>query len=435
MYNKPISLIVMLILVLGYWLYIWQFERINYSQAPPAWWNAVLVRYPLFEIISRLFLSIVELLSPRVLRHFIPLVAGAWMARIAISRFLESFYDLPDQSVAKSLLSRLLAGGIPGRSVGSINHRNFKEQLEKNPQLRIGGPGYLYVEPGTVALTERNGRCSQALGPGNHPLGRFEYPAAVLDIRPQEREATSVKMVTSDGIDLTVDVSVTFQVGRGGQEPSRVNPFPFDPSAARKAAYVETNLSDERTIAWDTLTLFNTAAELRNLVAESRLDELIHTKQSGIHPHPRLKRAMEQRARQVMREIGVDVRDSRLGRFELPYPVVLQNINYWHAQWESARDLQQPESDKQIVNDADGARTNALTELAQAYVDRFESTQVPIGEAERKPIWALHAVVAMEALISQESSKSPAAQRQLTTLADLKRQMHIEYGISSDNFD
>jgi regulator of protease activity HflC (stomatin/prohibitin superfamily) len=422
-YNKAISLIFMLILLLGYWLYVWQFERINLTQTPPIWWSTIVERFPLFQIFSRFFLSLLELLSPSVLRHFIPIILGGWLARISISRFLESFYDLPDHAAANSLLSRLLAWGVPNRPVGSVSHREFKVQKETNPQLHVGGPGLLFVSQGTVALTEKNGRFIRSLGPGSHVLDRFEYPAAVLDVRPQEREATNVKMITSDGIDLTADVSVTFQIGRGGQEPSREQTFPYDPDAARKAAYSMINFSDEQDLSWDTITLFITTSELRNLVAESRLDELIRARPSGIHPHPRLKRAMEHRARLIMRNEGVEISDSHLGRFDLPEIVVQQNINFWRSQWEKKPKLPQLETEATTLEEADRDKVLATANFVQELMARLSPTRSPYDQSETKSYRALEAVEGMEAHLRRAQDSSPIIERQLAALGNLKQQL------------
>ncbi len=434
-YHKTVSQIFMLILFLGYWLYIWQFERVNYSSTPPEWWIGILNRYPLFEIISRFFLSALELFSPRVLRHFIPLVASLWLARIAISRFLESFYDLADQSAAKSLLNRLLARGIPSTSIGSLNHQNFREQIERNTQLRVGGPGYLYIDSGAAAITEHNGRFKRVLSSGSHALGRFEYPVAVIDIRPQERDIPVIQMMTSDGIDLMVDVNVIFQIGRDGRQPSKQQQFPFDFDSARKAAYAETNIDGEKQIAWDTITMFATAAELRKLVAESQLDDLIHTRQSGIHPHPQLKRAMTQRLKPVLREIGVEILESQLGRFELPPPVVQKNIHYWQTQWENQSGEQKAsdagESSGQIVD----LRTIALSDLAQTMATTVKSTGIPRNRLDQKPINAYKVVEGLERYILRYASDSPLARNQLNAVTYLKQQLLIEYGIQQEEVD
>ncbi len=428
-YNKTVSQIFMLIFFLGYWLYVWQFERVNYSTTPPEWWIGIINRYPLFEIISRFFLSVLELFSPRVLRHFIPLVTGLYLARVAISRFLESFYDLADQPAAKSLLNRLLARGIPSTSIGSLNHQNFKEQLKSNTQLHVGGPGYLYIESGAAAITEHNGRFKRVLSSGNHALARFEYPVAVVDIRPQERDIPNIRMMTSGGIDLTVDVSVIFQIGRDGRQPSKQQQFPFDHDSARKAAYAETIIDGGNEIAWDTITMFATAAELRKLVAESQLDDLIHTRQSGIHPHPQLKRAMTQRLKPVLREIGVEILESQLGRFELPPPVVQKNINYWQNQWENQSGEIELVIDDEPLGQIADSRSIALSDLAQTMATTVKPTGIPRNRPDQKPINAYKVVEGMERYILMYAGDSPLARNQLDAVSYLKQQLLIEYGL------
>jgi hypothetical protein len=194
-------------------------------------------------------------------------------------------------------------------------------------------------------------------------------------------------------------------------------------------------IDGDKEIDWDTATMFATAAELRNLVAESQLDDLIHTRESGIHPHPQLKRAMTQRLKPILREIGVEILESQLGRFELPPPVVQKNIHYWQTQWESQRvELKAGEDDEPLEQIVD-SRLVALSDLAQTMATSIKPTGIPRNRLDQKPINAYKVVEGMERYILRYASDSPLARNQLNAVTYLKQQLLIEYGMQQGEVD
>ncbi|UCG22837.1 MAG: hypothetical protein JSW55_11710, partial [Chloroflexota bacterium] len=215
-------------LLLLYWIYIRTFERIDYFSMPPDRWLSVEDRYPLLDLIEPVVLIALEFISPRVLRHFIPVLIGALLAHLAVQRFLVSFYDLPDLTCARKLLSRLRAWRLPKKPLVRLDADNFKRKRREDPLLRVGGPLKVNVERGSVIVTEINGRRARVLGPGICHLARFERPFTIIDLRPQDRQKDEATMMTRDGIDITASVGVTFHIESNDQSPSHDVPFPFD---------------------------------------------------------------------------------------------------------------------------------------------------------------------------------------------------------------
>ena len=86
--EKFVTWFALFVLLFLYWGYIWIFERIDYLAAPPDWWVSMVTRFPLLDLIEPIVLIPAELASFRVLRHFIPVVLAAWLARMTVRRFL-----------------------------------------------------------------------------------------------------------------------------------------------------------------------------------------------------------------------------------------------------------------------------------------------------------------------------------------------------------
>jgi regulator of protease activity HflC (stomatin/prohibitin superfamily) len=435
-YHKLIGQLLLALLVVGYWLYAWQLERISYEVAPPNIWSQVVTSYPLFSVAESVVLFLFEFLSPRVLRHLIPLVAGFWLARVVVVRFLESFYDLSDRSMAKSLLGRLMNLGAPNRSMGSLGHNQETVALRQNPQLRVGGPGFIHVSPGSAVLTEVNGHIAHVYGPDSHALSRFESPRAIVDLRPQERKSEEIEIVTSDGIDLTATISVTFHVDSAGQAPTRDQPFPFSSDAARQTAYAETNLSGGKIAQWDELTLEVAISELARLVTESRLDELINIEKQGIYPHPRIKSELERRVGEIIRPHGVEIREIHLGRFELPDPVVHQTIRYWQTFWKQKRrnEFEQEVPTPETVELAEQQAKARLVESIATELHRVQRQGVGIGQ-RREVAYRMIGELENTLLALDVDDQNQTAPLVLSRLSTLKRRLRRDKAEFSNQDD
>ena len=433
-HHKLLGQLLLVIFVIGYWLYVWQLERLTYEQTPPNLWNQIVASYPLFSLMAPFVLFLIELFSPRVLRHLIPLIFGFWMARIAVNRFLESFYDLSDQTMAKSLLGRLMNLGSPTLSLGSVGHEQETPSLRQNPQLRVGGPGFIHVTPGSAVLTELNGHVVRVVGPDSHAIGRFESPRAVLDLRPQERKSEEIDIVTSDGIDLTATIRITFQVDSSGQPPTREQLYPFNNVAARQTAYAETNLSEGRIAEWDDLTLQIAISELTRLVTESRLDELINIEKQGIYPHPRIKSELERRVREIVLQHGVEIREIHLGRFELPDPVVHQTIRYWQTFWKQKRrsDFEQDLPGPETIQLAEQQAKARLVETIATELHRVQRQGMGVGH--RREV-ALRMISELERILAELDDQTPIASPVIARLATLKRRLQSDRAKFPDQND
>ncbi len=424
--KKALGQMIIVLVAVGYWLFVWQLERVVYSPDSLGWWQRVVGLYPLFDILSPLVAVVAEFLSPRVLRHFIPLIVGWWFARTATKRFLESFYDLPDGATAGSLLGRLMSVGVPALAPDRLRRENFAQDRERDDLIRVGGPGRVAVSIGDAVVTERNGRFERVLGPGVHNLGRFEYPYAVIDVRPQERETDSAALVTSDGIEVTIAIGVTFQIDPGEEIPTKNEPFPFDRDAVRRAAYAETNVGELEINAWESLPLIVAVDQLRDIVAEYRFDELILSDQAGIHVHRMLRSEMERRLQAVLRNHGIVVRGARLGTLQPPEQVTQQHIDVWRAYWDNQQRLRQVEQTARAMERAEVIRAEAEATLIQAIVEGLQRVQRSGRGVKSKEIVALRLIETLENVVHQSEELVPLPDELLPTLENLRRQLLLE---------
>lgn len=421
--EKLVTWLTLFVLLFLYWGYAWMFERIDYFALPPDWWVLAISRYPLLELIEPAVLLVAEFFSFAVLRHFIPIVLAALLARVAVHRFLASFYSLPDQKSARKLLGRLSAWRVPKKPVTTLDAGTFRRQRRENPVLSVGGPAKVNVERGSAIVTEINGRYARVLGPGVGYLTRFERPFAIIDLRPHDRHTDESAMMSRDGIEIKASVGVTFHIESNDQLPSHDVPFPFDRQAVRNAAYAQTINNDGKVIDWKPISLIVATGQLAEIVGESWLDELAHPTQGGVQPYPSRNREMRRATRAIMRERGVTITDTRLGRLELPEAVRDKYLEFWRVYWEKKRRLEEAEGEAALLEETEIARARANALMFLAILEGLQRARTMTGDTSSTRIVALRLIEALQAMARRSQDESPVPEHLLSALGRLRRQL------------
>jgi regulator of protease activity HflC (stomatin/prohibitin superfamily) len=421
--RKRWSILAILLLLLLYWLLARQVERIDLGAWQ--WWQARAMAFPLLNTLTPLVTFVAEMFSWRVWRHFIPFVVGIWLARSMTISLVQLLYDLPERGDAVQFLRRLQTreSGDPPLY---LERKNFNDLRLRWPLLRIGGPGRVVVNNGDIAVTELNGRFHRILPTGIHSLARFERVRTILDLRSQEREQAGVSLVTRDGIELTMDVGVTFCIMQGEEPPIKSRPFPYDRDAVRRAAYTETVLIDGGLATWESVALTAAVSKLQQAVAGYRLDELIHPDNPPANPHVALRSEVEEQARPMARQAGIDIIQVRLGRLEAPEPVTNQRIRYWQAYWEKERRIREAHGTAEALAEVESARAQAESEMLQAIVEAIEQARRENQQAGTREIVALRLIELLEKLAYNSQQLSPLPADLLPQLQDINRQLLLE---------
>jgi regulator of protease activity HflC (stomatin/prohibitin superfamily) len=341
---------------------------------------------------------------------------------------VESFYDLEDGEAAKALVQRLSAPRLGFVRPTPVNLKTFEEKRKTDQLLKIGGPGRIVVMAGSVLVTERNGRFCRILGTGRHTLQRFELPRTLLDLSPQEREAENIKMMTSDGIEVTFDnLTVTFQIDRGKDKPTRENPFPYDEVAVRKAAYTDTNEGNGSVGMWDGLPMLILRGQLTMTVAEYRLDELI-VSESNVNIHKRLQKEMERRAKAILGGFGIAIRGTRLGALELTEPVKKQRKEFWQARGSAQQILQRADGEAEVLQSREIARAEAEAIMLRAIAEGLQRSKLTGSGASSREIVALRLIESLEEMARKSQEVVPLPDQLIPQLDSLRQQLMITAG-------
>lgn len=405
-----------LVMFLLYWVFARSLERVDWQPVLSTWWQNTLPLLPLPNVVVAVF----ELFHPRVLRHLIIPVLGWYLAYNAAVSLVQTLYDLPDKESARSLLSRLQTRGTSQVKPLVVSSKTLAEAREKSELLRVGGPGRIAVTAGDVAVTELNGRFHRILGPGTHILERLEYVRAILDLRQQERTAADVPLVTRDGIEVSADVTVTFRLEMGEDLPGKSNPYPFDEEAVRLAAYNETVLADGSVSTWDNAPLNNVKTNLTKIVANYRLDELLHTRQND-DPFQAIRNELVYQVRPFLINQGIELLSLHVSRLNLPDPVDAQYIQYWQTHWETQIRLQQADGEAMALEEIEIARAEAEMTMIQAIVEGVQRARRISSTNNMHEIIALRLVEALEKMAKQSQQSAVLPMSLLPQIDEIRR--------------
>ena len=403
------------VMFLLYWVFARSLERVDWQPVLAAWWSNVLP-IPLPNVVVAFF----ELFHPRVLRHLIIPVLGWYLAYQAAVSLVQTLYDLPDKQNARSLLSRLQTRGMSQVLPLVVSSKTLAEAREKSELLRVGGPGRIAVVPGDVAVTELNGRFHRILGPGKHMLDRLEYVRAILDLRPQERMATAVPLVTLDGIEVSADVTMTFRLEMGEDLPSKSRPYPFDADAVRLAAYNETVMADGAVSTWDNAPLNSVKSSLAKIITNYKLDELLHTRPTD-DPFQAIRSEVVHQVRPFLYNQGIELLSLHISRLDLPDAVNEQYIQYWQTHGETQIRLQQADGEAMSLEEIEIARAEAEMTMIQAIVEGVQRARRISNTNNMHEIIALRLVEALEKMAKQSQQATTLPMSLLPQIDEIRR--------------
>ncbi|KAA3659896.1 MAG: hypothetical protein DWQ04_20935 [Chloroflexi bacterium] len=411
--------LVFLLMLIAYWVFAWYMERINLSNVPLPNLIGAVIPFPLPSSLT--FLR--ELFHWRVLRHFLPVIVGAWLAYEAAASLVKALYDLPDKPGAKRLLSRLIRAQAPAGTPLPIQNATLEDVRGRHVLLRVGGPGIVRINRGDVAVTELNGRFHRILPAGMYNLHRFEYIHAVLNLQPQERFATNIPLVTRDGIQFSVDIHVLFQIKPGPEPVTATREFPMDEDAIHAAAYAQTVVAENKVQTWESIPLGKARGILTGIIAGYPLDEILAHSSSAAEPLQVIQAELLRKTRAALRPLGIQLISLHVGRLVLPEAVTEQYIKYWQSQSDAYIRLSVADGEATALEEIEIARAEAEVTMIQAILEGVQRAKYGNNTASMREIVALRMIEALEKMARQSQSLQGVPPQLLTQLSNIRHQL------------
>lgn len=430
--KRGLFLLILLMLALMYWVFAHFIENIDLTASLNA---SLQARMPGAAPLPNWSVTMVEFFHPSVLRHFIPVVVGWGLAYLGAISLVRMLYDLPDNAFARRFLGRLVTGQATGDKAVSVSSHELEAQRPEYVLLRVGGPGQLVVQTGEVGVSEINGRYYRILPSGKNNLRPFEYVHTILNLRTQEQHVTAVQLVTKDAINLTADFIITFHIGRGGEMPTRAQPYPYSPEAVERAAYAQINYGYHQTFTWMDITVNTAKGLLGAIVSKYTLDELLHPQGNVKEPHYMVTQELERRVRGSIDDIGVELESIRIGRLELPEEATQQYIDHWQADLQTQIQLSLAEGEASSLEIAEIARAEAEVIMIQAIAEGLENARLAGNASSMRDVIALRLVEALEKMARQSQDVEQIPGDLLPQIENIRMEIDSEKRLSAGNPD
>ncbi len=412
--------VVLLGLLFLFWVYARYIERVDVVLVEN--WLVARQLSILAEVPGLSF--IVSFFHWKVLRHIVAVVVGWLFARDAALVLVRMLYDLLNRESARKFLIRLLGSGNAAQDAPEVSPATLAADRKNSVLLRVGGPGSVKVPAGHVIVTELNGRFQRILATGKHTLGRYEYVHAVLNLQPQERTDNEFAAYSRDGIELRVGLSMVYRLKMGDQIATRENPYPFDETAVRTAAYAQTVTDDRGAVStWEDTPLAMARSTMTGILAGFRLDEIISPQRPGEEPYRTLRNELLRQLRGRLDGLGIDLQAVGITRIDLPPGVTEQYIEFWKSHWESQMLLSLIDGTATAVEEVEIARAEAEIMMIQAIQEGVQRARREGATANMDEVIALRLVEALELMARNSQQTTPLPNTLIPQLDNLRKQL------------
>ncbi len=367
---------VLALLFVGFWLFASHMERVDGNvvlatlfRRDPA--QVALTPFPVWLTWP------VEMFHWRVLRHFIPVIVGWWFAVQAAISMIQVLYQTPDRQTAADFLrrqrrNRALVQEEP------VSADNLAELQSQSISLRVGGPALITIPDGYAGVTERNARFLRVLPPGTRILGRFEYLFNVVELRPRERSAKDVTVLTREGIPLKTDLELAFRIDPGNEPATSRRPFPYSEEAVKKAAYTGSVGADGQVSTWLDVPIGKVRGVLSRLVSDEPLNNWI-APDADRHDHQFLTNVVTQKLGESLSGEGIKPLRLRISRLTPPQEVSHQYTEYWLATQQKEDLLARANGTAGLIQEHETAQFAADIAMLQAVAEGIQLAQQETG--------------------------------------------------------
>ncbi|HLE52837.1 MAG TPA: SPFH domain-containing protein [Anaerolineales bacterium] len=348
------------------------FEQIDVVAVTEGW----VAHFPLLQVVPPVLLRLSALLfSGRFLRYlYLPLAAFIG-ALLLGARYVQDTYQLPRFRLAlRYILATFIGVGYP---ILTISEGKKKiEAGEINLLELVGGPGYLRIKPGNVALIENLTGPIRVLSAGLHFISRSELIKDTASLDDQHGFIERVPATTKDGISIEVrDIHFRYRL-RTGQPPgvyARRTPtlqYPFSVEAVRDMAYNRA-VSTTGLAPWHTAVQSAVQGTITDHINQRRIDYLTAPSVEDGNPRLDIAELLNQvSTRERLRNLGVELLWCDIGHFDIPEPKPEEEEKFkdprsekWGAKWAGSAAVERAYGDAQRLALQERGRAEAQAEM------------------------------------------------------------------------
>jgi hypothetical protein len=262
--------------------------------------------------------------------------------------------------------------------------------------LKVGGPGYLVIQPGNAVLLENLSGKVRVVGAGRHFISRLESVKEIASLEERFAHIEHLSATTKDGIEIVVhDIRYRYRLsgdsninGDAGRQSDKL--FSFSEEAVIQMTYNRT-LTPNGIGSWHLGVNQVVDAVITDYIRQHPVDYVTAPKTQGIDARGDIYREFySQSGRNRFREKGAELIWIDIGHFETPEKTVIeQRVNTWQARWLGNANVVRASGEAQRTASQELGRAEAQAEMLKNIVHSLESVGAP-GEVRQQNMRALY---------------------------------------------
>jgi regulator of protease activity HflC (stomatin/prohibitin superfamily) len=162
---------------------------------------------------------------------------------------------------------------------------------------------------------------------------------------------------------------------------------------------------------------------LANIVANYRLDDLLHTRQAD-DPFLAVRNELVHKVRPFLFNQGIELLSLHISRLDLPEDVIQQYIEYWQTHLNTQVRLQEADGEAMALEEVEIARAEAEMTMIQAIVEGVERARRMSNTNNMHEIIALRLVEALEKMAKQSQQTAVLPMSLMPQIDAMRRQLN-----------
>ncbi len=254
-------------------------------------------------------------------RYLLAPFASMFLVLLLGGEFVQDVYQLGHyNSAVRHLWASMFRSFLPSLKVtnGEIG------MSDQNLLAHVGGPGYLNIGRGNVALLERLESPSGVLGVGRHFIARFNRIRNVVSLMDQDVQPEKpIIATTKDGIiveanSLQIRCRVYGGYKEGIAKRTIKNPYPYSVQAIRSMTYNVSVGADGKSGSWQNSVLAMVVGAVTGFINAHLLDRVIYPRFEENDTRSEIAKQIESKEmRAKLRSIGAELLWYDLGQFQV----------------------------------------------------------------------------------------------------------------------
>lgn len=294
------------------------------------------------------------------------------------ARFVQDIYNLKNYHAAFRYMFSSFMG--LGYSTYKIEHGKKELDSDKLGIIEdIGGPGYLYINPGNVVLTEKLQTPFAVCGNGWYFLSRFERIGTIVDLEEQQFDSKVVEAVSKDGIKVVVrNVYYHYRLLPGKNRDRNISdPYPYSIQAVRDYAYGRSVLPGGLS-HWENSVRLAVEGAITDYINKHRVDQITAPAHTEKDPRDEIgERIRSTETRNKLRFVGTDLIWFDIGSINAgDEQIDSQRLKAWQASWDKESTILRTEGEAHRIAFQELGRVEAQSDLLKSILSSFHDVEV-----------------------------------------------------------